>query len=195
MLSEEQLREIGERANKATPGPWRDDVYVFECGVFEEGDYERGLSRKIPIGKCDDCGKGPLLATIVREGTTFHRHMREPTEDYQFDWRSIFSASNGTEICGNYDYEEGGVASTKEDADFISHARQDIPDLLAHVAELEESLHPRGVPGTCAACRWFGFGWIESHRPPCGLSGKRVAPAGHCERYEAALEAARKEET
>jgi len=147
VLTKEQLREIEERVSKATPGPWRHDVYVFECGVFEEGDYERGFAKDIPIGKCDDCGKGPLLATIVREGKTFHRHMREPTADYQFDWHSIFSASNGDEICGNYDYEDGGVASTKEDADFISHARDDEPALLTTIRELQQQVRGENMAG------------------------------------------------
>jgi hypothetical protein len=42
-------------------------------------------------------------------------------------------------IAGNYDYEEGGICSKPEDAEFIAAARTDIPDLLATIEELRRA--------------------------------------------------------
>ena len=86
MLSEEQLREIEERVNKATPGPWRLGTY----NVWADGE-------RPPRLICD-----ADTALAVRE-----RFMMDQDD---------------------------------ANSDFIAHARQDTPSLLATIRELQARL-------------------------------------------------------
>lgn len=113
-----ELQEIEERCNKATAGPWYSN--------FSRGQ-ESG-------GKCFYCRNGnPVVKCVTLEGLSYHLH----------EWEDCFQeiiSDAGVMIVGNYDYESGGVASTKEDAEFIAHARQDIPALLAEIKRLQERI-------------------------------------------------------
>src|SRR5690348_15626761 len=119
-MTPEQLAAITARAEAATAGPWRVGRATFAC-------YREHPSRL---------------------------HHGEPGCAYTFDgwsddWHSIsrdlpytpdsVEIENST-ICGNYDYEEGGVATTPEDAAFIAAARTDLPTLVAEVERLREAL-------------------------------------------------------
>lgn len=48
-------------------------------------------------------------------------------------------AKDGTMIAGQWDYEEGGISEVP-DADFIAHAREDIPTLLALIDEQQAEI-------------------------------------------------------
>lgn len=132
------LDEIWEREDKATPGPWvgvaeTDDHYL------EEGDV------------CWGCSSGkPLVRTEVYA----------KKDGYASDWQMHFheasthhvAAPSGS-ITGNYDAEVGGILNTA-DAEFIAHAREDVPK-LAGVVDVIKSLHWRqfhtNKPSTCHA--------------------------------------------
>ena len=55
-------------------------------------------------------------------------------------WAHIISEPTNKKVTGTYDLDEGGICSTEKDSDFIRHARQDIPFLLAEVERLREAL-------------------------------------------------------
>lgn len=84
------------------------------------------------------CG-GPaklIRTTVGKNGGTLHVHLAGLD-----DWHHLVSEATGEEIAGNYDYEEGGICSRKEDAVFIARARTDIPLLCRAVRELYRALH------------------------------------------------------
>ncbi len=128
-MTDDELAAIRARCEAATPGPW---------------EWERSYSVAYPgtDGKCCYC-LSPKANELVREfvaedGRPAHVH-RFAWDDYPDKWHFIDSA-DGTTITGNYDYEDGGVASKREDADFIAHARTDVPALLAEVERLRKEL-------------------------------------------------------
>ena len=91
-MTPEELKEIEERCNKATPRPW----FVFSDDLIMRAVGARGVF----------CRKHGLLRD--------HR-LFEP------------------------------VKATREDEIFVAFAQKDIPDLLAHIKELESRL-PRWIP-------------------------------------------------
>jgi hypothetical protein len=101
MLSDERLKEIQKRTEKATEGPWK----------AGEGFYNRAV---LAIGKTDTYD-GPV-------------------------WSSIFRADliEAQDAEGRKWYTTGSIY---ENVDFIAHARQDIPDLLAEIDRLKAELN------------------------------------------------------
>lgn len=115
-LTPQQLTEIQARADAATNGPWRVGTPNFSCqephGYPHPGPPE---CKYAMIGWHDTCD------------------IFQDRDDY---------ASGDTDaglIAGMWDYEEGGIRK-QPDADFIAHARHDIPALLAEVRRLTEAL-------------------------------------------------------
>jgi hypothetical protein len=108
----ERINEIKARLRVATPGPWvRCDVGG-QCYINEAG-HRHGA------GKCD-----------YRQ--TIHEHDHDI---YAGIVETGAFCDDAIMVCGNYDYEAGGVVR-KEDADFIVHAREDVPYLLDLLSEL-----------------------------------------------------------
>lgn len=95
-MTPEELKEIEERCNKATPGPW----------YFHPGDSYCAF---------------PSIMTRNKHFLVFDIADDAPTE---FPGRD-------------------------EDADFVAHARDSIPSLLAYIKELESQI-PRWIPITVA---------------------------------------------
>ena len=91
-MTPEELKEIEERCNKATPGPW----------YFHPGDSYCAF---------------PSIMTRNKHFLVFDIADDAPTE---FPGRD-------------------------EDADFVAHARDSIPSLLAYIKELESQI-PRWIP-------------------------------------------------
>lgn len=91
--TERRLREIQERAEKATEGPW----YAHHCGYHKE-----------------DPGSACGIAT-------------DPREDFE----------GYADIVGDRAYDECHHPMTEEDAQFVAHAREDIPFLLQLVKKLQ----------------------------------------------------------
>jgi uncharacterized protein YbaR (Trm112 family) len=83
-LTQAELNEIKERAEKATQGPWGIDF---------------------PLLVCDQCGN-----------------------TYEIVQSDVFLAPVVAE------------SKSEADAEFIAHAREDIPNLLDHIAELETEI-------------------------------------------------------
>lgn len=53
------------------------------------------------------------------------------------DYHTISTENGRTEVCGNYDYEEGGVVY-ENDAPFIAAAREAIPELIHYIQGLRK---------------------------------------------------------
>ena len=118
-MTDKELQEIEDRCNKATEGPW--------YGNFLRGQVYKWAGTTI----CSYCETGkPLIKVITIDGANYHLHKSLD------DFREIVSDTSVLIAC-NYDEDESGVASTKEDAEFMAHARQDIPALLAEIKRLQ----------------------------------------------------------
>ena len=139
--SRSRLAEIRTRVEAATPGPWYREARMALAGVTPKYFGE---------GKCFYCARmGDPIWTGRTDinGRRMEAHIHERPADVSADqvWDSsevshrIFTwprhpAPAETEVCGNHDYEEGGVIRD-EDAEFIAHARTDVPYLLGLVEE------------------------------------------------------------
>jgi hypothetical protein len=110
----------------ATPGPWFAGSWMGRI-VNRTGKVERHmLFGEIPPGRCPNCNdKAEPCPVTDADGN----HVHEWTSDGEYDWHQI-GAPNGVTICGNYDYEQGGIASMRADRDLIVQARNALPDLL-----------------------------------------------------------------
>lgn len=111
------LSEIEARAKAATPGPWLRGSYSGQCNLDHGGPARHN-------GK--DCDYRSTFreggCEIVRAGLPDGAPM-----DRDDKWL----------IAGQIDYETGGI-KRECDADFIAHARTDIPALIAEVKSLRE---------------------------------------------------------
>lgn len=118
------LEQIKKRAEAATPGPWDRAWYMAQgdtsCPCGERGK----LLHSYPSG--DDRFR------------TYHIHEGSRFEDDH----AITSLATFDEVAGNFDYEEGGIIR-REDAEFIAHAREDVPALVAEVERLRALLAGR----------------------------------------------------
>ena len=54
------------------------------------------------------------------------------------NWAGAYIIGGTEYIAGMWDYDDGGICSTQDDAEFIAHARQDIPYLLRRLEAAEE---------------------------------------------------------
>jgi hypothetical protein len=108
-----RIEDIQARVDVATAGPWRKGWPSFYCTL----DHQHG-GRKCVY--------------------QFHGWNENEHEIFQ-DGLADGDVGSGVKIAGNYDYEEGGIVKS-DDADFIAHAREDMPWLLARVRSLEASL-------------------------------------------------------
>ena len=102
-----RLEEIEARANAATPGPWESD------GTVNEGAYGSG----------EDCSEGFQSYFVWSEKgrivDTLNSDVAEVQEEFDED--------------GVHAWDHVGSQNT----DFIAHAREDIPWLIARVKKLE----------------------------------------------------------
>ena len=139
-MDEARLAEIEARASAATPGPWRNRG-AYALSRVNDGNVEGWpYGKTLPLGRCCGCRSAgePCANTVMYRGEydaaprAYHSTWCERPDG----WQDIGSASTFTAVTGNYDYEEGGVCSTREDSDFIAHARVDVPALVAEVRRL-----------------------------------------------------------
>lgn len=126
-----------ELCEKATKGPWEIGV-TYLMGLVNDGSDPNWVPpKKMPKGECTFChGKDTFVKEFKDEdGRNFHVHrFPEPK-----DWRRIWNAE-GEKIVGNYDWEDGGICISKEDAKFIAAAREGWPEAIHRAMELEEKL-------------------------------------------------------
>lgn len=160
------INAIRTRLDAATPGPWVKGGYYSFCGA-NDGKTTHPYVSKYPVGRCHRCQNEPepCSATLTRsDGVYCHGWFMEPDkieesyraraleegEEYPEEsyvprgWHHVASTTTYATITGNYDYEEGGVCSTADDAEFIANAPTDIHDLLLYVTELERQLNEKG---------------------------------------------------
>ena len=153
ILTAAEIDEIERREQAATPGPWEHDHYYLSGAIQGAKLRELGFRGDIQDGDCSLCWHGQnapcvKVYTDPDSGLVYHVHRFVQEQDAMDGhwWGNIVSAATQGEITGNYDYEEGGVCSTEQDAEFIASARTDIPALIATVrhererAELAESI-------------------------------------------------------
>lgn len=126
MSKEKRLAEIRERVEKATPGPWNvgflDDEMFMNAVVIQTRPFDL---RKKSISTSD--------------GGVHKYENRRPGR-----WRHDLSDEELESIIGCTLLQAGhhrigeGTELWDENADFIAHAREDVPWLLAEVERLQE---------------------------------------------------------
>lgn len=142
-LTPDELADMERRAGGATPGPWEAGVRYERFGVnegFRPGD---GPFSFLPVGRCIRCAEDdepPLGIERDRHGSVYHVHRvggeRPPSAA---GWRTISSAATREAVVESY---QGMISSgiRPPDAEFISHARVDVPRLVAEVRRLRAAL-------------------------------------------------------
>lgn len=143
-----RLAEIRDRANAATEGPW------------EHGDrqYVYGVTGRFGDDRCPHCartgfGDGPSWAGVRNiNGKEMLVHVH--TSDKPRRRHGVHAVRANGSISVVRDAEEYGYMYPA-DAEFIAHARQDIPWLLSEIERLTtesgETVHPRSS-APCTEC-------------------------------------------
>jgi hypothetical protein len=142
-LTPDELAEMERRAGGATPGPWEAGVRYERFGVNEGVRPGEGPYSFLPVGRCFACaesGEPPLGIERDRHGCVYHVHRvggeRPPPAA---GWRTISSAATRETVVESY----AGMISAgirPRDAEFIAHARADVPRLAAEVRRLRAAL-------------------------------------------------------
>ncbi|HEV2149261.1 MAG TPA: hypothetical protein VGR37_17800 [Longimicrobiaceae bacterium] len=142
-LTDDELEEIEQRAERATPGPWEAGVRYERFGVNEGVRPGEGPFSFLPVGRCYQCaqsGEAPVALERDRFGAVYHVH-RVVTDAARpaSRWRTISSAATRELVVESY---EGMISAgiQPRDARFISHARTDVPRLVAEVKRLRAAL-------------------------------------------------------
>lgn len=125
-MTELDLDAIQARADAATPGPWVDTKgYHLTCLLEDENDCERTSAIRERI--------------VFHNGVVHHEHdERQPSPE--------LLTINGDLIAGAYDWEEWGILK-HADTEFIVHAREDIPALVAEVRRLRAIVERQNITG------------------------------------------------
>ncbi len=142
-LTPDELAEMERRAGGATPGPWEAGARYERFGVNEGFRPGEGPFSFLPVGRCHCCaesGEPPLGIERDRHGAVYHVHRvgggRPPSAA---GWRTISSAATRETVVESY---QGMISSGfhPRDAEFISHARVDVPRLVAEVRRLRAAV-------------------------------------------------------
>ena len=165
-----RLAEIRDRANAATEGPW------------EHGDrqYVYGVTGRFGDDRCPHCartgfGDGPSWAGVRNiNGKEMLVHVH--TSDKPRRRHGVHAVRANGSISVVRDAEEYGYMYPA-DAEFIAHARQDIPWLLSEIERLTtesgETVHPRSS-APCTECVERGVlaSWAEMWAEAARLGAK-----------------------
>ncbi len=144
-LTPEEIAEMERRAGGATPGPWEAGVRYERFGVNEGVRPGEGPFSFLPVGRCYCCaqtGEPPLGIERDRHGSVYHVHRvvgGERPRPAAAGWRTISSAATRETVVESY---EGMISAgiRPRDAEFIAHARVDLPRLVAEVRRLRAAL-------------------------------------------------------
>ena len=149
------LAAIKDRLEKATPGQW---------AVGERWPRTWPNQRMYGDGKCVNCDKYPLVGEFDDdyEGKMVTFHVHELPESLVDDYTEVFAFTGKTRpvmVVGleGYGYE-GGVLNPA-DADFIVHAREDIPALIAEVERTTALMADRAHTGSVPEFRFTDDQW------------------------------------
>lgn len=141
-LTPDELARMERRAGGATPGPWEAGVRYERFGVNEGMRPGEGPFSFLPVGRCYFCAESaeaPLAMERDRHGSTYHVHRVGGGPRPAAGWHTISSAATRETVVESY---EGMVSMgiRPPDAEFIAHARVDVPRLVAEVRRLREAL-------------------------------------------------------
>jgi cytochrome c556 len=142
-LTPDELAEMERRAGGATPGPWEAGVRYERFGVNEGVRPGEGPFSFLPVGRCYCCaetGEPPLGIERDRHGCVYHVHRVGAGRPRPASgWRTISSAATRETVVESF---EGMVSAgiRPRDAEFIAHARVDVPRLVAEVRRLRAAL-------------------------------------------------------
>lgn len=116
-MTEEELAIIAARTEDATAGPW--------TAMRMTAHHSAGSTICL-----ETCGRGEVPLSTTRE-TWGECHLMS------FDHIDDIISANRDHVvcCGGHGYDDSGYVSVP-DAEFIAHAREDIPRLLEEVARL-----------------------------------------------------------
>jgi hypothetical protein len=138
-LTPDEPAEMERRAASATPGPWEAGVRYERFGVNEGARPGEGPFSFLPVGRCYGCaesGEPPLGVERDRHGSVYHVHRVGGEQPRPAPgWRTISSAATRETVVESY---EGMISAgiRPRDAEFIAHARADVPRLAAEVRRL-----------------------------------------------------------
>jgi len=125
MMTDDELKEIEERASKATGGPWKFRHKEMNDKMHEKAKRMGGKVRQKDLWLWLLCGpyRGPSDSPTFKEWSDAwdYPHI------FHLEWREL----KHKEKCGSM---------TVEDQDFIAHAREDVPKLIQEVRRLKEPL-------------------------------------------------------
>lgn len=142
-LTPDELAEMERRAGSATPGPWEAGVRYERFGVNQGARPGEGPFSFLPVGRCYCCaetGEPPLGIERDRHGSVYHVHRVGGERPRPASgWRTISSAATRETVVESY---EGMISAgiRPRDAEFIAHARVDVPRLVAEVRRLRAAL-------------------------------------------------------
>jgi hypothetical protein len=147
-VTNEELTELERLCEGATAGPWALGHepwgrYVNDgsgAGIYADG--------KTPVGKCRDCKPDdPLVHEATHEETGQRYHLHKSDTDgalVEPDPHRIHSRATWQSVCGNYDYECGGVVR-EVDARLIVAVVNALPRLIARAREIEREILARAA--------------------------------------------------
>ncbi len=151
----ERLRQAN---TDRTQGEWRAGIYYAYSKINDGSDPSWNAPNRIPQGRCALCAqkKRPCRTRRTVDGVNYHVNRTNTS------WHMITSAKTHRQITGNYEYEEGGVCSTKQDAEFIALCTSEtegVPELLRQLdakdrllAEAREAT--QAIDGELSAFHW-----------------------------------------
>lgn len=150
MIAPADLAAIRQRAEAATKGPWR--------VAYSESTHRAGSP--ICLERCVKKHEVPVRVEPFEANEFWpagEGHVMRD-KDYVDD---IIGGDESHVFCAGHDYDEGGVVGP-EDAEFIAHAREDIPALLETVDALTQAL--------AHSTEYLQQSFAIPHCPACGSS-------------------------
>ena len=123
-----RIEEIRARLEAATPGPWEHGERYHICGVMAE---------KFGEGRCSSCRRGEPAWAGTRDinGKKMLAHVHAVEEPWHKN-NIVYYDGNGNLFHVVIETDEYGLMESG-DADFIAHAREDVPYLLDQLAAAE----------------------------------------------------------
>ena len=155
-LSDERLSAIRERVEKATPGPWAWGDR--EAGADTWG--HRGPDLQTTHGEVKSC---PYFCRWRDTDGVEHRGAG-PDEPHEHFYPTKI-------VLSSWGYDADGLNIEAPDAEFVAHARTDVPDLLSEIDALRAELQVARAERhqMMDAIGWLLESWPEDEDPGPGI--------------------------